>query len=197
MYLGCDSKHRASRHRSRTRSDDSILATPQHSNSDTLGKSHRYHQGQGKSLVQQRCRGAIFPSSEWKLRCDLIFVEQGRIPHSAGPVSTYLYVTCAVSTYLLPADPKGFPSTREASSCDLHQQRQTSPRVRPPLLPGRPEMPAREQGSHNTCVPVLVSLQHLTQVTSADPLPLLSCLHPCKIWKLNSLIPPEICMRQT
>lgn len=154
MYPRTWQHHRAPRRRSRARSDDSALATAQHSNLEALERCHKYHQGQGKSSCGERHRGAIFASSEEKLRPDLIFFDKGRIPLSACYLSNSYISQPSWSQRVSEWQ-------REASLSDLWQQlKADTPKGETTITPswpqGRLEMPVREQGSHNTSVAFLL-----------------------------------------
>lgn len=183
MYPRIDRKHRASRCRSRSRSDDFSLATAQHPDSDTLEKGHMYHQGHGKSPFTEMSRRAIIPSSETKLMPGWIFVDKGMLPVQ------YLHN----SAQLIPEGLQAVERQRSVHViCGMSVPSGETPTI-PSQLQGGPGMPARGQRS---CT--LISFL-LHRPFSRNLQTLLLCSATCLPGKHESLVssfPSENWMRQ-
>lgn len=112
-----------------------------------------------------------------------------------------LHVICPIFTYLSPADPRGFSEQQKRRGQFVWPaaavEGEHSQGWHPQLAAGRTWDAC--QGTRYLTTLVLISpvwtLQHLTCVSPADPLPLPSSLHPWKTWKLDILILLEIWLR--
>lgn len=112
-----------------------------------------------KPLFCERHKGAMFPSSERKLRHDLIFVDKGRIPLSSCYLPN-IYISQPSWSQRRCKHQRPIRASCRAVKGDRPQGWEP-PAPRQPQ--GAPEMPAGEQGPHNTWVAFLLhrSLQHL------------------------------------